>query len=90
MGCQKESKDFKNGKCMKIFVKAKSRAKENKIEKIDESNFIVSVKEAPVEGRANRAVIRVLADYFNIAQSNIRIISGHNSKQKVIEIDETN
>lgn len=75
---------------MKIFVKVKPRARENKIEKIDDSNFIISVKEAPVKGKANESVIKVLADYFNIGKSDLKIISGHTSKQKVIEIDGIN
>lgn len=71
---------------MKIFVKAKPNAKEEKVEKIDDSHFMVSIKEPPVEGRANKAIIRVLAEYFSILQSDIQIISGHTSKNKMIEI----
>ncbi len=71
---------------MKIFVKVKPKAKEEKVEKIDDINFKVSVKQPPEKGRANRAVMRVLADYFNIGQSNIQIISGSTSKLKIIEI----
>ncbi len=71
---------------MKIFVKAKPLARIESIEKIDETNFIVSVKEPPVEGKANRAIIRALADYFKIAPSRIRLTSGFSSKQKTFEI----
>jgi len=71
---------------MKIFVKTKPRARENKIEKIDDSNFIVSVKEAPVKGKANEAIIESLAEYFNVAKSDIEIIRGHKAKRKIIEI----
>ncbi len=71
---------------MKIFVKVKPAAKEATIEKLDEINFKVEVKEPPVEGRANMAVIRALADYFGVAQSDVRITSGFTSKLKTIEI----
>lgn len=71
---------------MKIFVKVKPKAKEEIVEKIDDANFKVSVKEPPVQGRANRAVVKALADYFNASQSNVRIISGFTSKLKTIEI----
>lgn len=71
---------------MRIFVKARTGAKENKIEKIDDSNFIVSVKEAPVKGKANEAIIESLAEYFNVAKSNIEIIRGHKAKKKIIKI----
>jgi len=71
---------------MKIFVKAKPLSKEEKIEKIDEINFIIAVKEPPKDGKANRAVVRALALYFNVAPSRINLISGFSSKQKVFEV----
>ncbi len=71
---------------MKIFVKAKPGAKVKKVEKIDDSHFIVSVKEPPIQGMANRAIIGVLAEYFSVAPSSVKIISGFTSQQKIIEI----
>ena len=71
---------------MRIFVKAKPRAREDKIEKIDEQNFVVAVTEPPVQGRANLAIVKVLADYFQVAQSQVCLISGFTSRQKVFEI----
>lgn len=71
---------------MKLFVKIKPRAKQEKIKQLDEAHFEVSVTEAPEKGRANDAVIKALAEHLKISQSRIFIISGHTSKQKVIEI----
>jgi len=71
---------------MKIFIKVKPKAKEEKVEKIDDVNFKVFVKQPPEKGRANYAIIRVLADYFNVNQSKIQIVSGSTSKVKIIEI----
>ncbi|PIV45254.1 MAG: hypothetical protein COS25_00750 [Candidatus Nealsonbacteria bacterium CG02_land_8_20_14_3_00_37_10] len=71
---------------MKIFVRVKPKAKKEKVERVDDINFKVSVKEVPERGRANLATMRVLADYFGVAQSNIQIISGSTSKLKIIEI----
>lgn len=71
---------------MKIFVKVKPKAKENKIEKIDENHFKVSVTEPPVGGKANLAVIVNLAEYLKIPKAKIRIISGQTSRNKIIEI----
>lgn len=71
---------------MKIFVKAKPRSKEEKIEKVDGDHYVVSVKEPPVEGRANRAIIRLIAEFFNTSPSRVSIISGHTSRQKIVEV----
>jgi uncharacterized protein (TIGR00251 family) len=71
---------------MKINVKVKLRSKEEKIEKIDDDNFVVWIKELPVENRANEAIIGILSGYFNIPKANISIVSGRKSKHKTIEI----
>lgn len=73
---------------MKIIVKAKPRSRENRVQKIDESNFVVFVKEDPKLGRANEAIISLLARYFNTSPLLIRILSGRNSRTKVVEISE--
>ena len=72
---------------MKIIVKAKPGARENKVEKVDESNYIVHIKEPPIDGRANAALIKLLADYFDISPSLIEIVSGYMARVKVIEIN---
>lgn len=71
---------------MKIFVYVKAGARENRVEKIDDTSYKVSVKAPPVEGKANKEVEEVLAEYFNISKSKIYIVSGFRSKSKVVEI----
>lgn len=71
---------------MKIYIKARPNSKEEKIEQIAEGQFLVSVKEPPIQGRANEAIIRVLAEYFGVSKLEIKIISGWTSKQKIIEV----
>lgn len=72
---------------MKIIVKAKPNSKIDKIEKVSENEFIVYVKAPPIGGKANEAIIKLLADYFNTSQSMISIVSGHFAKTKVIEVN---
>ncbi len=71
---------------MKIFVKAKPNAKEERVEKIDDNHFIISVKEPPKQGKANAAIVRVLADYFKITYSRICLVSGFTCKEKLFEV----
>lgn len=73
-------------KLMKIFVRAKPGAGEERVEKTSDNNFVVSVKEPPVKGRANAAIARALAKHFEVAFSQVRLVSGFSSKQKVFEI----
>jgi uncharacterized protein len=71
---------------MKIFVQAKPDSYENQLEKIDSNHYRISVKEPPVKGKANFAIIKLLAKHFGITSSQIRIVSGYTSRQKVIDI----
>ncbi len=70
---------------MRISVRARPNSREEKVEKV-ESEFIVSVKEPPIKGMANQAIIKVVAEYFGVPGSMVRIVSGHTSRQKVVEI----
>ncbi len=71
---------------MRIYVKVKTNSKKETIEKIDDSTFTVRVKEPPFEGKANRAIIKLIAEYFGVPQSRVSIIIGHTSGNKIIEI----
>ena len=71
---------------MKFFIKAKPNSKEEKIKKIGETSFEIWVKEPAQKGKANAAVIKVLAEYLKIPKSRLEIVLGKNSKQKVIVI----
>lgn len=71
---------------MRIFVKAKVRARKEYVKMMDETHLVVAVKAPPVEGKANEAIIRVLADYFAVARENVIFLSGKQGSRKVFEI----
>ena len=71
---------------MKILVKVKPNSKVEKVERIEENEFVVSTNAPPTEGQANRAVVEAIADYFKIAKSRVRIVLGQTSKTKILEI----
>ncbi|MCM8762774.1 MAG: DUF167 domain-containing protein [Candidatus Omnitrophica bacterium] len=71
---------------MRISVKVRPNAKQQRVEQIAQNSFLVWVKEKPVEGKANQAVVRILAQYFGIPQSSVNLLKGQNSKQKLFDI----
>jgi len=71
---------------MKIKVKVKANSSKEEIKKISETEFILSVKEPPIENKANEAVLKLLSEYFNVPKSNISILKGQTSKNKIIQI----
>lgn len=46
----------------------------------------VRIAAAPVEGAANRELIKVLAKSFKLPQTAVEIVSGANSKRKTVRI----
>ena len=72
---------------MKIQVKVKPNSKTEELSREGDS-FIIKVKEPPKEGKANQAVVKLLAKHFGVPQSQIRILSGLRSRNKVVEVEE--
>ncbi len=73
---------------MLIKVKVFSRSKKRGIIKKSDDSFEVRIKEKPLQGQANKEAIKVLAEYFEIPESNIRLIKGFRHTNKVFSIPE--
>ncbi len=71
---------------MKISVIAHPNAKKPRVEKDLLDSLHVYVKEPPLDGKANKAVIEALAEYFHIKKSNVILLSGEKSKNKLFDI----
>lgn len=71
---------------MKIQVIVHPNAKKSRIEQDMLDTIHVYVNQPPLEGKANKAVIDSLAEYFNVKKNCIRIVSGEKSKYKLIEV----
>ena len=71
---------------MKIFVTAKPKSKKTFIKLISATEYIVSVHEPAQQGKANKAIIKSLATYFHLKESEVLLISGETIKKKVFVI----
>lgn len=71
---------------MKIHVRVRPGAKTEKIEKIDDTHYRISVKDTPINGQANEAVIDALASHLGIKPYLVEITSGHTGRDKIVEI----
>jgi len=73
---------------MRINILVKPNARKELIEKLPDGSLRVSVNEPAQEGRANEAVIRMLAKHFGVTKSAIRIAAGTRGKRKIVEVAE--
>lgn len=74
---------------MRLTIVAKPKKKQEKVIQISSDTYAVSVKEPPVDGRANGAIVQALAKYFSISPSQITLVSGHTAKIKTIEVPDS-
>ena len=72
---------------MIINVKVIPSAKKNMI-KEEKELFKVYLTVPATEGRANKALIELLAEYFSVKKRQVVITKGLHSRQKVINIKE--
>ncbi len=69
-------------------VKVFPNSKKKEIVKKSEDSFEIKVKEKPIKGEANRAVVKLLADYLGLPAGKIRLIKGAKQRNKIFEIKE--
>jgi uncharacterized protein len=68
-----------------ITVDVKPGQLEESIEIVKEGHFLVSVKAPASKGKANKAVMKLLKNYFG---KQVYLVSGHTSSRKIIEIED--
>ena len=69
-----------------IQVKVIPNAKKNEV-KGDSMGLKVYLTAPPADGKANKLLLKVLAEHFNVRGSQIKIIKGEKSRVKIIEIE---
>jgi uncharacterized protein YggU (UPF0235/DUF167 family) len=65
-----------------LLVRAKAAARENGIVDERDGALVVAVTAAPEQGKANEALVRVIAHDLNLRRSQFALVSGATSKLK--------
>ena len=72
---------------MIVTVHAKPNARQTRIVAwLDDSTVKIEVTAAPEKGKANEAVLRVLADHYDIAPSRISLVRGASTRMKQFDV----
>ena len=71
---------------MRIDVRVKPRASRRGIETGPDGVLTVRVSEPAEDGRANAAVVELLARHFGVPKSAVTLVRGQRGRQKRIEI----
>lgn len=69
-----------------IHLKPNSRHREEVVTN-DDGSLTIYTKAPAIEGRANVAAVKLLAKYFDVSSSKLKLLRGATSKYKVFEVD---
>ncbi len=71
-----------------VVVKVKPGSRKGPLVETDgDGQLTVYVREPAVEGKANAAVIRVLAEHFGVSPSRVELASGAGARVKRFRVD---
>jgi uncharacterized protein (TIGR00251 family) len=71
-----------------VKVKVKPGAREEGLTQLADGSWLASVKAPPVDGKANAALIALIAAHFGVRKAQVSIRSGGGSRIKRVEIAE--
>ncbi|HAL49314.1 MAG: hypothetical protein CL694_05610 [Chloroflexi bacterium] len=70
-----------------LQVRVTPRAKRNAIELDDDGRIRVRVTAVPERGKANAAVVALIAKTLGLSKRSIAVVRGHTSRDKLIAVD---
>lgn len=71
---------------MIIHARVIPNSKEEVFEEISDNEFLIRVKEAPENGKANKRVVKIIAKEFGISVKDVKI-KNPSFRKKIIEIN---
>jgi uncharacterized protein (TIGR00251 family) len=74
----------KEGVRFDVFVKV--RASRTAVLGVEAERLGVALAAAPVDGAANEALRRLLAEHFELPRQNVQIVGGEKSRRKRVEL----
>lgn len=72
---------------MRITVTVKPGSKKGPLVEEVEGNYLIYAPERAVDGKANEALIKILAEHLNLKPKNLTLEAGFTSKIKRIRIE---
>lgn len=70
-----------------LRVRVKPNAGSASLERMADGSWVAKLKSPPVDGKANRELIALVADHFRCGKSAVRIKAGASGRVKRLEVD---
>jgi uncharacterized protein YggU (UPF0235/DUF167 family) len=72
---------------MDISVRVKPGSRKGPLVEPGDDGLTVYLQQRAVDGKANAALIEILAGHFGVSKSRVDILRGHTGRIKVVRID---
>ena len=76
-----------DARAVRLSVRAKPRAKRSRIVEAHGTTIAVALAAQPVDGQANEALVRLLAEVLAIPRTRVALVRGASAKQKLVDVD---
>jgi uncharacterized protein len=74
---------------LKLSVRLTPRAGADRIDGVFDGVLVVRVRASPVDGAANEALVRLLAESLEVPKSLVALAGGTASRRKLVRIDDS-
>lgn len=71
---------------MKYNVTVKPNSKKGPLVEETSDGLLVYLRERPIDGAANQALVKILAKHFGVSKSQVLIKVGASGRRKIVEI----
>ena len=65
---------------MRLTVRVTPRSRQRRLEQAAGGTWRAMVPEPPEDGRANAALVELLAEHFSVPKRSVRIVHGHTGR----------
>jgi uncharacterized protein (TIGR00251 family) len=71
---------------VRVDIEVKVRASRTRVLGVKADRLCVALAVPPVDGAANEALERALAEHFDLPRRQVRLVMGEKSRRKVVEL----
>ena len=70
----------------RLSVRVVPNARRSQFDGYREGELVLRLSAPPRDGKANKAAVEFLAEYFGVARSSVVLVSGEKSRHKIFQI----
>lgn len=73
----------------RLTVWVTPNARRSEVSGLAENMLRVRLQAPPIDGKANEALVRFLAETLQLSRSTVSIVAGHTGRRKIVEISDS-